>query len=864
MKRFIALVILIFFLLGYNFPLPAMKSAMPTVLPTITSGTAKGKPNIIFILTDDLDAAAMKYMPKMKSLIADQGETFPNYFVSESLCCPSRATTLRGQYPHNTQILGNSLPTGGFEKFYQLSEEKSTIAVWLQNTGYRTMLAGKYMNGYPPKTNPLYIPPGWSEWYSPVKGDPYSEYKYTLNENGKQVPYGNKPEDYGTDVYVGKTVDFIRRSAKEGKPFFVYLAPYAPHHPYTPAPRHANLFTDLKAPRTPNFNEADVSDKPAYIGNRSLLGPKEQNVIDEGYRKRLQSLQAIDEGIEAIVKALMASGKLDNTYIFFTSDNGYHMGNHRQVMGKVSPYEEEMRVTMMVRGPGVPASVTLQHLIGNIDLAPTWAELAGTKAADFSDGRSIVPLLRNSPLSLNQWRQAFLFEYGLDQGEATGIAKTSTQEAEPGLLEPQDQDEKDFSSLSSEKQKKIAVPPFRGIRFQTLSYVEYKTGEVELYNIKTDPYELQNLAAKTDPKLLKQLSERLRNLETCKAATCRIAEDAPLSIDTTTTSASAINRFGVFLSRQDVAAGPDFVNGAKDLGVGWVRINVDLGVTSPDYTQYLDAGINLILMISNQDPSNTVQTYGTPKEWPNAGFPFKSKDTYQQEIRSFLQPASHYLAQGRQVMVQAENECYDASIDKETLFWRGTEDQYLVQLQALYETVKSVNPNIPVVLTSFASAGLDSLIDPNSLFYKRQVNHVTKMLTQGKYDAIDLHFYGCVEDIPAKVRAVEKLLPAGHPITWISTENGGPDFINCKITPLSWKDDLAKFEQEQAKQVPLRLSACAENGGSVCLWFSLFDIKKSDERFSHLGLLDQDATPPRKKPAYYAFKAFVAKQKQRC
>src|SRR5262249_53392153 len=154
------------------------------------------------------------YMPKLKALISDQGVTFPNYFVAMSLCCPSRATTLRGQYPHNTQILGNQLPTGGFQKFFQLGEEKSTVAVWLQDAGYRTMLAGKYLNGYPQQGNPMYIPPGWDEWDVAVKGNAYSEFNYTLNENGKQVAYGSKPEDYGTDVYVGKAVDFIQRSAK--------------------------------------------------------------------------------------------------------------------------------------------------------------------------------------------------------------------------------------------------------------------------------------------------------------------------------------------------------------------------------------------------------------------------------------------------------------------------------------------------------------------------------------------------------------------------------------------------------------------------------------------------------------------------
>jgi len=320
------------------------------------------------------------------------------------------------------------------------------------------------------------------------------------------------------------------------------------------------------------------------------------------------------------------------------------------------------------------------------------------------------------------------------------------------------------------------------------------------------------------------------------------------------------NPFGVFISRQDPAASSEIVAAAKSLGAGWVRINVDLGSDSPDYTKFLDAGINVVLMVSNQDPNNIVRTYGSPKEWIHAGFPFQSQDKYQQEIRTLLQPAPSSITQARQVWVQAENEVFDASLDPRAIYWRGTEDQYLVQLQAHYEAVKSVDTRIPVVLTSFASANLDALREPGNPNHQGVLAHVTTLLTRGKYDAIDLHFYGCVENIPAKVRAVQALLPAGRSVAWISTENGGPD-PRCKTTPLSWKDDLTKFEQEQARQVPLRLAACADNGGSVCLWFSLFDLLKSDDVFSHLGLLDQGATPPRKEPASAAFETFVAQPK---
>jgi len=519
-------------------PMPTAKPGTgrrltPTPAPennlTPASKPEKGKPNIVLILTDDLDSEAIQYMPNLKTLITEQGVTFPNYFVSMSLCCPSRTTTMRGQYGHNTEVLGNSPPTGGFGKFFQLGEEKSTIATWLQAAGYSTMLAGKYLNGYPEKNNLMYIPPGWTEWYSAMKGNAYSEYNYTLNENGKQVAYGHEPKDYGTDVYVGKTVDFIKRTAKEGKPFFVYLAPYAPHAPYVPAPRDKDLFPNAKAPRTPNYNEADVNDKPAYIRDRPLLTTAQESQIDEAYRKRLQALQAVDKGIAEIVNTLDAEKQLENTYIFFTSDNGYHLGNHRQILGKISPYQEELRVTMMVRGPGVPKGQTRDELAVNIDLAPTWVELAGAKAPDFVDGRSLVPLLHNSASGKAWQRKEFAIENGPD---SKTVIEEPTPNSPPELQEPQDQDQTDPAGLPTGKRNHLAPPYARGVRLQDWSYVEYVTGEKELYDLRADPYQLQNVeptVSKTDPKFVEELSARVKEMMTCKGAACRTAEDAPFT-----------------------------------------------------------------------------------------------------------------------------------------------------------------------------------------------------------------------------------------------------------------------------------------------------------------------------------------------
>jgi arylsulfatase A-like enzyme len=394
------------------------------------------------------------------------------------------------------------------------------------------MLAGKYLNGFPDQRDLMFIPPGWDEWYSALKGNPYGEFNYALNENGKLVAYGNKPEDYGTDVYARKTIDFIQRTSQEGKPFFIYLAVYAPHSPATPAPRHADLLPDAKAPRPPSFNEDDIGDKPAYIRSRPKLTNKQIATIDADYRKRLQSLQAVDEMIGNLVDALKAAGQLDNTYLFFTSDNGFHLGHHRLPEGKQSPYEEDIRVPLIVRGPGVPVDRSVEHMTGNIDLAPTWAELAGVKTPDFVDGRSLVSLLRSNPPPSDAWRQAFLIQHGAPKTTASlthrdlqGSVPT-VEEEYLGLLEPPDAPGDELDVQLPER----GITPFQGIRTKDYTYVEYTTGERELYALRGDPYQLQNMAATAKPDLLKELSARLAQVRRCAGASCRTAEDAPFAI----------------------------------------------------------------------------------------------------------------------------------------------------------------------------------------------------------------------------------------------------------------------------------------------------------------------------------------------
>jgi N-acetylglucosamine-6-sulfatase len=482
----------------------AMRLAPPLAILLLLGAftSLSARPNLVVVLTDDQDLVlgSLDFMPRTRALIGDQGMTFSNHFVPLSLCCPSRSTILTGLHVHNHRVLTNFPPDGGFERFDQLGLEDRTLAVALHDAGYRTALFGKYLNGYPNGENLTHVPPGWDEWASPVKGSPYAAYRYTLNENGKLVVHGSKAEDYMTDVLAAKAVDFVRRSSSQ--PFFLYLATYAPHRPSTPAKRHAGLFPGLQAPRTPSFNEPDVRDKPARIRALKRLDASRVAAIDALYRKQMQSLQAVDEAVAALVQALRDAGRLDDTYIVFTSDNGFHMGQHRLEPGKYTPYESDVHVPLLVRGPGVPRGLTVDALTLSVDFAPTFAELAGATLPVQPDGRSLVPLLEGKPPA--SWRQAVLLEQ---------FAVPSAPPKGSDLQEPDD--------ASSH-------PSHRGIRTASYKYVEYGTGEKEVYDLKKDPDERLNLRDQMPKTWLASVSKLVKALASCKGATCREIEARPM------------------------------------------------------------------------------------------------------------------------------------------------------------------------------------------------------------------------------------------------------------------------------------------------------------------------------------------------
>jgi N-acetylglucosamine-6-sulfatase len=479
------------------------------------------RPNIVFVLTDDLDSASPPMLPALNALLGDKGITFSQFFVSDSLCCPSRASILCGQYNHNHRVLTNNPPHGGYERFNELGLEGETVARWLHDAGYRTVLMGKYLNGYPAVVGPSWIPAGWDEWYVPVDGTPYEEFAYTMTENRRLVVYGERPSDYMVDVLAATATAFIRAAAASDQPFFMYIAPYAPHFPYTPAPRYAGAFAGTMAPHSPSFNEADVGDKPKWVSKLPPLTPSDIENIDLTFQTRLESMLAVQDLVAALVGALEAAGKLDNTYLFFTSDNGYHLGEHRLMPGKQTPYEEDLRVPLVVRGPGVPAHVTLPHLVGNIDFAPTFLELAGVAPHDEIDGRSMAPLLRSDPPPPEDWRQAYLLEHTEEKTHRLREGSLLFR-APPHTLEPPDPQ----AFLIRPRSYVSRIPNFHGLRLRDSVYIEYETGERELYDLRTDPWELTNLASSAPPAQLTTLAFWLAAMRGCAGPTCRTADQA--------------------------------------------------------------------------------------------------------------------------------------------------------------------------------------------------------------------------------------------------------------------------------------------------------------------------------------------------
>jgi N-acetylglucosamine-6-sulfatase len=468
----------------------------PAVLAALAAGCGVGggepaqvqaeRPNVVVLMTDDQTLESTRVMPGVRRTLAERGTTFRRSFVSFALCCPSRATFLTGQYAHNHGVLGNRPPTGGYGRL----DTAETLPVWLERAGYRTMHVGKFLNRYGLDRPATEVPPGWEEWHASVDPLTYEYYGTMLNENGTLRTYGSA---YSTDLYARRAVELIRRAAAGERPFFLsvgFLAPHAggprelddPAGVTTPvaAPRHRGRFAAEPLPRGVRaaFDEADMSDKPAYLRARPPISADLAAAIEENYRQRLESLLAVDEAVIEVVEALRAVGELEDTIVIFTSDNGFFHGEHRMASEKMLAYEPSIRVPLILRGPGVPVGAERRQLVTNADLAPTIMELAEASATKPQDGRSLLPLLADPDL---EWGRDLLIE-GADG---------------------------------------FTVVAFQALRTPRYLYVRYVTGERELYDLRHDPHQLQSLH--DDPAydgVRARLARRLAVLSACAGRGC--------------------------------------------------------------------------------------------------------------------------------------------------------------------------------------------------------------------------------------------------------------------------------------------------------------------------------------------------------
>jgi N-acetylglucosamine-6-sulfatase len=457
---------------------PPPPATPPAGGPTPRSETKQ--PNIVFVLTDDLSWNLVQYMPHVLKMQKD-GMTFANYFVTDSLCCPSRSSIFTGRYPHNTGIFRNQGEDGGYLAFHNRHHERATFASALSAVGYRTAMLGKYLNGYLPVSHAP--APGWTLWA--VAGNGYSGFNYGLNRDGRIVRYGLKAEDYMTDVLSDVAVDFIKQSGN--KPFLIEIATFAPHAPYTPAPRDADAFPGLQALRTAAFDASPDQDAPRWLKSHRALSPADMLGIDRDFRKRAQAVLAVDKMIGELQAAVETIGETNNTYFVFSSDNGYHLGEYRLGEGKQTAFDTDVHVPLVVAGPDITAGTTRSEVAQNIDLAPTFEDLANVPIPPTVDGHSLVPLLRGSKTP--SWRDVALIEHhGPDAVKGDPDAQTPFQ----------------------------GIPPtYDALRTNTWTYVEYRNGALEYYDRSADPNELNNLASTLTAARKAELHNALVKLRHC-------------------------------------------------------------------------------------------------------------------------------------------------------------------------------------------------------------------------------------------------------------------------------------------------------------------------------------------------------------
>ena len=410
-------------------------------------------------------------MPALHKMMAE-GMTFNNHFVSDSLCCPSRASILTGMLPHNTGVLSNLTPIGGFSAFNTYGNDQKTFAIPLQAAGYKTAFMGKYLNEYSPRISPQ--PPGWDEWISTNNG--YAGFGYPANRNGV---LSNPPEHF-TDYISAMGVSWIRTVQQ---PFFIELSPFSPHGPYTPPARYANSFLGAVMPKGPTYSAVPDAAAPAWLKVITPLTASKKADMDRKFIKRVQASKGVDDMIKAVRRKVADLGLTDNTYVIFTSDNGYHMGEYSLRPGKRTPFDVDIHVPFVIVGPRIPPHSKYDGLTMNIDIYSTLMDLALLPESPTVDGRSILTPIPRNLIVVEQTRPPY-------------------DPADPDVAGPNQAD----------------PPTYGAIRSKTWLYVEYETGELGYYDLVADPDELHNVIATLSVERKQALHSALLENRTCVGA----------------------------------------------------------------------------------------------------------------------------------------------------------------------------------------------------------------------------------------------------------------------------------------------------------------------------------------------------------
>ncbi len=435
-----------------------------------TSGAAD-RPNFLLIMTDDQPYYTVPRTKSVVSMIKDLGTDFgPCAYVSTPICGPARATLLTGKWSHNT---GLTTTAGAYRDLQASAYGSNTIATRLAQAGYRTYFGGKYTNGYDGNA----IPPGWDDWFAMV--EPLDGARSFLYRNRIGTRNYDRAVYNETDVLSANAVRFIGEQAGSCAPWFAYVCPHAPHGPYYPAPRHADELTSTPLRDLPSIGEQDLSDKPPWVQAEAPYADAERERDTSRYRGKLRELQEVDDMIRRLMSTLTNTGQLDNTYVFYLTDNGYLLGEHGLHMKNI-PYEEASRTPFIVRGPNIRGGFVSSVMVSHVDIPPTLLDFAGAPWSDL-DGRSLAPVFAAGGERPSGWREEVFVE---DLGRGWRMLRT------PGW-----------------------------------AYVEWDDRKKELYDMYTDPYQLQSLHA--DPEkadLIAQLSSRLETLKSCSGDSCRTAE----------------------------------------------------------------------------------------------------------------------------------------------------------------------------------------------------------------------------------------------------------------------------------------------------------------------------------------------------